>query len=213
MDIIIVNDGSIDNTAKLADELQKRYGFVRVIHNEKNIGLGESFKKVIKMDLLKKFLFIAGDNDAPRELIIELFKNMDKADLVFTYFINREVRGRFRNFVSNIVQTIYMVSFNIFVMYVSGICIYPTELIKKFKIKSKRFSIPVELSIKSLRSNCTYFEFASYMQRGHEGSSIFKFKNLAEVILTYFKLFIEINITNKNEFSGRAVRNKINLYK
>jgi len=211
-DIIIVDDGSSDNTGNIADKLQRKFSFIRVIHNGKNVGMGGSFRKVIKMDLLEKFLFIAGDNDAPRELIMELFKNMDRADLVFTYFINRELRGKFRNFISNIVQTVYMVSFDIFVMYISGMCIYPTELIKKFKINAKRFSIVMELSVKSLRSKCTYYEFPSYMQRGHEGSSVLKLKNLIEVISTYLKLIIEIFITNRKNFTGRAVRNKISLF-
>lgn len=210
IDIIIVDDGSSDKTGVIAEQLAKEYQFVRAIHNEKNLGVGESFKRVIKMDLQPKFIFIAGDNDSPKELIIDLFKNSDKADLVFAYYLNREERGKKRNIISLMYQMIYMISFNAFIMYISGPCIYPSALLKSFNIKSKRFTIPVELTVKSLRSGSSFIEIPGYMQTGAKGSSALRLKNLSEVILTYIKLLIEIHITSRSVFNKRPARVKYN---
>jgi len=52
--ILIVDDNSPDGTGRIADELNKRYGQVRVLHREKKKGLGKAyiagFKEALKMN-------------------------------------------------------------------------------------------------------------------------------------------------------------------
>jgi glycosyltransferase involved in cell wall biosynthesis len=50
-EIIIVNDGSIDGTAKIADDLATRYANVRVFHHPTNFGLGQAFKTAFAQSL------------------------------------------------------------------------------------------------------------------------------------------------------------------
>ena len=202
VDIVIVDDGSKDHTPEIADRLARENDDVRVIHNEHNMGLGASVRKVLALEgLHDKFVIIAGDNDMPLALIKDMFAAAPSADLVFAYFVNREARGRRRNVISQIYQAINMISYNIFVMYISGPCIYPTALIQTFRIRSQRFSVPVELTVKSLRSGCTFVEVAGFMQTGEKGSSALSWKNLWEVIVKYFQIFWEVHVSEKERFS------------
>jgi glycosyltransferase involved in cell wall biosynthesis len=43
-EVLIVNDGSVDSTASIAEALASRFPFVRVIHHPSNFGLGQAFK-------------------------------------------------------------------------------------------------------------------------------------------------------------------------
>jgi len=43
-EILIINDGSKDNTATIADDLAERYSTVRVIHHSSNLNLGNAIK-------------------------------------------------------------------------------------------------------------------------------------------------------------------------
>ena len=43
-EMIIVNDGSSDNTGDLAEEFAKRSHNIRVLHHKRNLGLGEAFR-------------------------------------------------------------------------------------------------------------------------------------------------------------------------
>ncbi len=42
-EILIVNDGSVDATAAIADEMAARYANVRTLHHPRNFGLGQAF--------------------------------------------------------------------------------------------------------------------------------------------------------------------------
>src|SRR5258705_7633974 len=43
-EVIVVNDGSADNTAEILDELARMYPEVRIVHHEKNRGYGGALR-------------------------------------------------------------------------------------------------------------------------------------------------------------------------
>jgi phenylacetate-CoA ligase len=46
-EIVLINDKSTDDTGRIMDDLAKRYTNVRIVHNEKNLGIAVSWKKGI----------------------------------------------------------------------------------------------------------------------------------------------------------------------
>ena len=82
------------------------------------------------------------------------------------------------------------------------------EKLKKLDIKSKRFSIVTELSIKLLFSGCTYYEVAGYMKRGESGSSSLSLKNLIDVIISFIRLLIDVKIVNNKVYNKTPMRIK-----
>jgi glycosyltransferase involved in cell wall biosynthesis len=206
LDIIIVNDGSTDGTARVIEGLQREFRFIQAIHNERNIGVGRGVRKAIKLAKYDRFLLVAGDNDMPQKLMIKLFKSHDQADLVMSFFLNKENRGFFRNFLSTVFGFIYMTVFRIHVQYVSGPVVYPTAKVRELKLHSRRFSIAPEITTKLLLRGCSFCEIAGYMQTGQEGSSALRIKNLAEVVKTFLLMFLEIKILDREFYRGRPRR-------
>ncbi len=206
LDIIINNDGSTDRTAEIITRLEKKYGFVRSIHHSKNVGIGIGFKEAVKIAKYPKFTIIPGDNDISLDSIKLIFRNIDKAELIIFYPINKEIRGWFRNVVSAIFGLIYMSTFNTFIEYVNCTCIYPTEKIRSFDLKSPRFSIVTEVLIKSLRSGCTFIELPGRCQTGSRDCRTVSLKNFAEVISVYFSLVYEIYFEKRKLFNKTHVR-------
>jgi glycosyltransferase involved in cell wall biosynthesis len=89
-EVIVVNDGSADATAEIADELARQYPHVRVVHHATNRGYGGALQTGFR-SATKEFIFYT-DGDAqydPGE-IARLWEMMsENADLVNGYKISR----------------------------------------------------------------------------------------------------------------------------
>lgn len=89
-EVIVVNDGSADATAEIADELARRYPHVRVVHHPVNRGYGGALQTGFR-SATKEFIFYT-DGDAqydPAEMAALWERMSDEADLVNGYKISR----------------------------------------------------------------------------------------------------------------------------
>jgi glycosyltransferase involved in cell wall biosynthesis len=89
-EVIVVNDGSDDATAQVADELAAKYPRVRVVHHPKNRGYGGALQTGFRS--AAKDLIFYTDGDAqydPAELALLWEQLSDQADLVNGYKISR----------------------------------------------------------------------------------------------------------------------------
>jgi glycosyltransferase involved in cell wall biosynthesis len=84
-EILIIENGSRDRTAHVADELAKKYQHVRALHYEKGLGYGgaliEGFKEA-KYDFV---CYTDGDNQYDVEELREGFALLDSADVASGY--------------------------------------------------------------------------------------------------------------------------------
>ena len=89
-EVIVVNDGSADNTAEILDELARTYPEVRVVHHERNRGYGGALRT--GFDTATRELVFYTDGDAqydPVELEVLWRAFGDDVDLVNGYKISR----------------------------------------------------------------------------------------------------------------------------
>jgi len=206
LQILIVNDGSSDSTGRIAAEIAGRIRNVTVIEHATNQGLGAGFRDALARATCERFLIVPGDNDISLDLLSLLFENAYRADMVLSYFVNKEERGVMRNVISLVFGAIYMITFGIFVQYINGPCVYPTDRLRRLDLRATRFSIVVEATIKLLCSGATYYEVAGYMQNGLAGSTSLSMRNLAEVIRSYVRLVYEIKYAYRSEYGKRPRR-------
>jgi glycosyltransferase involved in cell wall biosynthesis len=207
-EIIVVNDGSTDRTEEIVQELKKDWPFLKMITHAAPIGVGYSYYEALEQAKYPKFTCFAGDNNAHWSLITAMFQNMNKADIVTTYFINTEARKRIRNLVSTLFSTIYVTTFDLHVKYINGNTIYPVEMLKQIHPRSTRYSFAAEINTKLLRQNVTFYEVAGWSNPDPEAnrSKAIRFSSLWDVVRCYLRLVVEVYITHRSKYAARARR-------
>ena len=89
-EVIIVNDGSADATAKIADELARTYPEVRVIHHERNRGYGGALRSGFAASTRDLVFYTDGDAQYdPAEMAVLWQAFNDGVDLVNGYKVSR----------------------------------------------------------------------------------------------------------------------------
>jgi glycosyltransferase involved in cell wall biosynthesis len=89
-EILIINDGSADNTAAIADELARQYPEVRAVHHPKNRGYGGALRSGFAEASKDLVFYTDGDGQYdPAELAVLWPSLTDDVDLVNGYKISR----------------------------------------------------------------------------------------------------------------------------
>ena len=84
-EILVIDDGSIDSTGKIIDELEKKHNIVKAFH-KKNGGLSDARNYGIERAVGNYLMFIDGD-DYVDSTILNVFDHLKKgADVVFVGF-------------------------------------------------------------------------------------------------------------------------------
>jgi glycosyltransferase involved in cell wall biosynthesis len=88
-EIIIVNDGSSDNTGQIADELAGRDDRIKVVHHPTNLGYGAALQSGFKAASKKLVFYTDGDGQFDIAEMPALLPLINKYDIVSCYRLNR----------------------------------------------------------------------------------------------------------------------------
>jgi dolichol-phosphate mannosyltransferase len=93
VDVLIVDDNSPDGTGKIADQLSRKYSWVKVMHRKHKEGLGRAYVAGFKWGLergYEKYISMDADFSHPIEVLPELIDNCNPKTVVIG---SRYVRG------------------------------------------------------------------------------------------------------------------------
>lgn len=89
-EVIIVDDGSIDATGRLADEIAGRDSRVKVVHHQPNRGYGAALKSGFQASTKKLVFYTDGDGQFDIYEMPPLLPLMKEFDIVSCYRLNRQ---------------------------------------------------------------------------------------------------------------------------
>jgi len=84
-EIIIVNDGSTDETGKIAEGLAKANSHIKVINHKKNLGHGIALKTGYSNVSKEIVLYMDGDNQFDVREMVKFIPMLEEADIVSGY--------------------------------------------------------------------------------------------------------------------------------
>lgn len=89
-EVIIVNDGSSDNTRSSADSLADKYPHVRAIHHETNQGYGAALQSGFRAASKELVFYTDGDGQFDLAELSPLIPLLENADIVSCYRLKRQ---------------------------------------------------------------------------------------------------------------------------
>ena len=182
-EILIVDDGSTDDTGKIADDLAKKYIEVRVIH-QKNKGYGEAMLRGIQ-DAKKEFVcYMPADGQFLVRDMIYCLPLMEKADLILGARGSRADYSTYRLILSYTYLIILRILFGIKFQDINWLNIWNTKKVQELQIDSRGVFILAEIVIKFQKKGYRVMEGPSYYRPRHGGRA--KNSKLSVALKTFF---------------------------
>lgn len=194
VEIIMVDDGSVDGTRDLMDELVEKHG-IRAVKHEKNQGKGAALQTGFQH--ATGDLVIVQDADLEYDpndyhMILRPFLEQ-KADVVYgsRYLVGRYIRvhpyyhycgNRFLTFVSNVFTGLKLTD-----METCYKC-FRREVVQDIKITSKRFTVEPEVTARIAKKRLRIFEVPiSYLGRDYAAGKKIGWKDGVSAIYSIVK--------------------------
>lgn len=89
-EVIVVNDGSSDDTARIADEIARRDSRVKVVHHATNLGYGSALQSGFKAATKDLVFYTDGDGQFDIKEMPPLLERMEQHDIVSCYRLDRK---------------------------------------------------------------------------------------------------------------------------
>ncbi len=155
-EVIIVNDGSKDNTEHIADGLATKYpGEVRAVHNKPNRGYGGALQRGFREASKDLIFYTDGDGQFDFDDIDKLIPLLEKYDIVSGYRMNRK-DSFMRKLNAACWGTLVRFLFRMNLRDIDGAFkIYPKSFIDGVELKSEGALIDTEMLARAIRSGLT----------------------------------------------------------
>ena len=189
---IVIDDGSTDDTYKVALEIAERTKNLTVLRHEQNRGLGASVHTGISSTETDYFMVVPGDNCHPARGIIPLINKIGTREIVVGYPEDASGRSLIRQVLSKFFVWLVNALFGLNLRYFNGLVLHKTDLVKKIELRTQSFAFQVEILVSLLKSGVKFIEMPVLLNEKKGGSSsALKMKNIILVILCLSELLIE----------------------
>ncbi len=192
-EVIIVNDGSTDDTPRIARGLADRYPFISVIDHRTPMGIGASFWDGVRKAQGEIVVMLPGDGENDAYEILRYLPLMNDVDIVVPFVYNQTVRSWSRRLISRTYRTIINVSFGMLLNYMNGTVMYRRCVLQDVELRARGFFYQTELLVKCIRRGYLYAEVPYGLKRRDRGTSkAMTLKALSEVIKGYLSTVAEV---------------------
>ena len=194
-EIIVVDDGSVDDSRDLIEEMLGVVPNLRHISRRKNGGIGAAFRDGVMTAAYDYVVMIPGDNENDVSEVLAYFDLVDKVDMVIPFVQNTEVRHIFRRFISASYRLIVNLSFGTNLNYTNGTIIYNKDALMSVKLSTSGFFFQTELLIKLLRLGFLYAEVPQILGERVAGrSTALTYRSFVDLVGAFCRLFFHIHL-------------------
>lgn len=198
-EIILVNDGSNDDTGRIADEIADSNHCVKVVHHKQPMGIGCCFREGVEKASKKAVTWLPGDGENDPYEIVKYISLLEHVDIVNPFVINPTERPFLRRFLSQIYLLIVNLLFGTSFHYTNGNVLYRREVFDQVKNISNGFFYQTECLVKAVRAGFIFAEVPVVLKKRKEGrSKALSPKSIYNVFKEFIRVFADIYFTSKS---------------
>jgi glycosyltransferase involved in cell wall biosynthesis len=195
VEILLVDDGSVDDTGRIADELANRVGPVTVIHHGVNRGFAAAYKTGLEHARMDYVTFLPGDNEVALESVANIFAAVGKADLVIPYHATPWKRAWYRRILTWVCVTEINLLFGWRQHYYQGPTVYPTRLARAIPTSTPKFFFITEMLVHALIGGYSWVEVGlTHQERSYGRSKAVAWSNIVDAERTILRLWWNVRI-------------------
>lgn len=189
-EIMVVDDGSSDETYAVALESAAQNPKITVIRNEDNIGVGGTFFLGLAQAKFPQLCLIPGDNAYHKTGVELIFSYCGKAPLVISYRENMEARTWLRFLLSRTATFSLRMITGFGIYDAHSLYLFPVEETRRLKVNSNGYGYHIEILSRLLKNIKSYIEVPVILNPKPDASSgVMKPKTLLILGITISKLF------------------------
>lgn len=150
-EIIIINDGSKDRTAMVAENLARENHHIHVLHHDKNLGIGAVFRTAFKASRFSWVFTCPSDNQFDIGEIKEFIPLMEKADVILGCRTNLDYT-LYRKFNHFVYKTLIRLLFSLKSSDLAWVKMFRREVVKSLPIETDGFFGEIEILARAKRA-------------------------------------------------------------
>jgi glycosyltransferase involved in cell wall biosynthesis len=194
-EIIVVDDVSTDNSVVKVREYVQKYPAdpIRLRINERNRGLATNYIDTAFEARGKYYRLCCGDNAESKQILVDVFRHIGKADIVIPYQNQNEIPGKslFRRLLSGTFTLLVNLISGYKVKYYNGLAIHLKYNVMRWHPSSYGFGFQADMITRLLDEGASYIQVpSSSIDRKGSGSSALTLRNFLSVIHTFLELAI-----------------------
>jgi glycosyltransferase involved in cell wall biosynthesis len=191
-EVVVINDGSTDNTEQIIRQVMTNDQRIGLIHHDTPHGIGGSFWEGVDMAKGEFAIMLPGDNENDPWEILQYYKLMPHVDMVIPFVFNKEARSLFRNALSFLYRFIINTSFLVYFNYTNGTIIYRRSILKELKVRSSSFFFQTDILVRLVKKGYLFAEVPYRLGlRKTDVSKAVSFPSLMQVIKGYCRLMYD----------------------
>lgn len=189
-ELLVVNDGSTDDTGAVADALASEFAAVRVIHHATNLGLGGGYRTGFTEARGQRLIFYPADGQFPAEILVRFYREMDEQGcaMVLGYLPNhrRPLVGRALSFAERMAYRVLVGRMPRF----QGLLMFETRLLEQIPLAStgRGWGILLEFILRSAQTGVAIRSLPTDLRPRASGQS--KVENTKTVVANVKQLLL-----------------------
>lgn len=208
-ELIVVNDGSFDNTADVLAELERRFApRMRVVTHEKNSGYGAALRSGFAAATKELVFYTDGDGQYDVRELPKLLEAMEpNVGLVNGYKLERN-DPQHRIWIGQVYNAFARAMFHIRIRDIDcDFRLIRRSLVDAIDLRSTSGTVCVELVRKLELTGCGVVEVGvHHYPRLHGRSQFFRMRSLLKTLYQLINLYVQVRVASSKDRALRTVR-------